>query len=78
MEVVAHENYQRSAPERAGILPCVIDRMKKVAVSKSREIARVAYLRQITMIGSGCARKLEKERSGEGQDISVREKGCPL
>ena len=56
--------------------------MKKVAVSESREIAWVAYLGQITNIGSGHAQKLDKECSREGRDISVRDKlfdiGCRL
>ena len=43
-----------------------------VAVSESREITRVAYLCQITNIGSSCGGKLVKECSLEGQDISVR------
>ena len=55
MDVVASENYKRSAPERAGMLVCAIRRTKKVAVSESREIASVAYLGQITNIGSGRA-----------------------
>ena len=45
-----------------------------------REIARVAYLGQITNIKSGRARKLYKVQSQDGQDINVRdwsrEKGC--
>ena len=75
-------NYKRSAPEIAGKLACAIGRAKKVAVSKSREIGRVAYLGLIMNIGSGRARKFKKERSGEGLDISVyggaREKCCRL
>ena len=35
----------------------------EVAVSESREIARVVYLGQITRIGSGRARKLKMDRS---------------
>ena len=61
MEVVACENYKRSALRRAGILACTISYSKKVAVSKSREIARVAYSGRITNIGSSCARKLYTE-----------------
>ena len=64
------------------ILACAIVRAKKVAVSESREIARVAYLAQITNIGSGRGRKFYKERFREGGDISVRDcarkKGCRL
>ena len=64
----------------AEILACAIVRAKKVAISKSREIVRVVYLDQITIIGSGRARKLENERSREGRNISAgncaREKGC--
>ena len=41
-----------------GIVDCVKRRENEVAVSESREIARVAYLGQITCIGSGRARKL--------------------
>ena len=60
MEVVTHENYKRSAPKWAGILACTIAPAKKVVMSESREIARVAYLAQIMVIGSGRARKLWK------------------
>ena len=45
---------KKSPPGRAGILPCA----ENVAVSKSREMAQVAYLGQITNIGSGCKEKL--------------------
>ena len=45
-------------PKRAGILACVIGHAKKVALSESREIARVAYFGKITNIGSGPARKI--------------------
>ena len=38
----------------------------QVALSESREIARVAYLGQITYIESGRARKLKMDRSREG------------
>ena len=66
--------------EWAGILVCAIGRVKKVAVSESRGIVRVAYLGQIMNIGIGRARKLYKEHSREGRDISVsewaREKVC--
>ena len=41
-----------------GILACVNGHANEVADSESREIARVAYLGQITNIGSGCAQKL--------------------
>ena len=44
MEAIARENNKWCAPGRAGILACAISYLKKVAVSKSREIARVAYL----------------------------------
>ena len=57
---------------------CVNGRANEVAVSESREIALVAYLGQITSIGSGRAVKLKKELSREGRDICVREKGCRL
>ena len=63
-------------------LACAISYSKKVAVSESREIARVAYLGQITNIESDRGGKLEMERSSEGQGISVRdwarENGCRL
>ena len=49
------ENYKRSAPERAGILACAIARAKNFTISKLHEIAQVAYLGQITNIGSGRA-----------------------
>ena len=42
----------------AGIFACTIARAKEVVVSELREIARVAYLGQITNIGSGRAGKL--------------------
>ena len=42
----------------AAILASANKRAKEVAVSESPEIARVAYLGEITNIGSGCARKL--------------------
>ena len=58
MEAVVHENCKRCAPERAGILACVIGHGKDVAVSELYEIAWVAYLGQIMNIGSGRARKL--------------------
>ena len=47
-----------TSPGRAEILACVISYSKKVAASKSHEIAQVAYLGQITNIGSGCVQKL--------------------
>ena len=55
LKAVAPENYKRSVPERAGILAHAIPHEKRVAVSELREIARVAYLGQITNIGSGRA-----------------------
>ena len=58
MESVGGENYKRSAPERVGILACARSYRKKVAVSDSREIARIAYLGKITNIGSSHTRKL--------------------
>ena len=53
MEVVARENYERSASGRIEILACAISYLKKVVVLKSREIAWVAYLGKITNIGNG-------------------------
>ena len=73
LEAVVRENFKRSSPGRAGILACVISYSKNDAVSESSEIARLAYLCQITNIGSGCARKLLKERTREGWDISMRD-----
>ena len=77
MKAVAHKNFRRSALRGVGILSCAIGRAKNVTVSESREIARVTYLVQITNIGSSHA---GKERSREGQDISMsdwaREKTC--
>ena len=52
------KNYKTRAPGRAGILACVIERAKKVAVFELIGITRVAYLHQITNIGSGRVRKL--------------------
>ena len=52
------ENYKTSAIRMAEILACEIGLVKKVDVSESREITRVAYLGQITNIGNGCAQKL--------------------
>ena len=64
------------------ILACEIARTKKVTVSESREIIRIAYLGQILIIGSGRMRKLSKEHSLEGRDIGVCDKlivkGCRL
>ena len=54
----ALENYDRSALVRAEILVRAIGRTKKIAVSESREIARVAYLGEITNIESSRAQKL--------------------
>ena len=53
LDAVARENYKSSALGTAGILACAIGRTKEVAFSESREIARVAYLGQITIIGNG-------------------------
>ena len=50
MEAVARENYKRSTPERVRILACAIGRAKEASISELREIARVAYLGQITNI----------------------------
>ena len=52
------ENYNRSAPGRDGILAFANGRETKVAVSKLREIAQVAFLGLIMNIESGRARKL--------------------
>ena len=62
--MVAHENYEMSAPGKARILACVINYSKKVAVSKSREITRVAYLGQITNIRSGRAQNYKRSSPG--------------
>ena len=62
-----------SAPEWTEILEWVIGCAKMVAVSESRGIALVAYLGQITNIGSGRVQKLLKESSRECRDISVRD-----
>ena len=64
MKAVARENYRRSAPRRAGILACAIGPAKKIAVSESREISWIASLGQITIIGSGCARKYKRSAPG--------------
>ena len=56
--MVVHENYKKSTPGRAGILASAIQRVKKVAVLESREIAWVEYLRQIRNIRGGRVRKL--------------------
>ena len=47
----------------AWILACAIAQAKNVASSESREIARVAYLGQITNIGSGRTRKFKGSAS---------------
>ena len=60
-------------PEGPRILECVNGRAKEVVVSELCEIAWVAYLGQITNIGSSRAQKLKKERSRECRDISVCE-----
>ena len=53
-----------------------------LGLSELREIARVAYFGQITIIGSGRERKLLKVRSHGGRDINVHdcagEKDCSL
>ena len=76
MEAVARKNFKRGTPRRTEIVACA----KMVAVSESREIARVAYLGKIINIGSDRARKLEEESSREDRDISecdrARENGC--
>ena len=76
------KNYKKSAPERAGIVACAIGHAKKVAISESHEIAHVDYLGQIMNIESSRARKLFKECSRKGSEISMhdwaREKGCHL
>ena len=52
MEAVAREKFKMSTLGRAEVLACAIGRAKKVAVSESCEIAWIAYLGQITNIGS--------------------------
>ena len=69
-----HENYKRRAPKSSVILACTIVRVKKLAVSESREIVQVAYLGKLTIIRSDRARKLLNERSKAGRDISVHDK----
>ena len=64
MKAVVREKYKRSAPGKARILACVINYSKKVAVSKSREITRVAYLGQITNIRSGRAQNYKRSSPG--------------
>ena len=56
--MVARENYERSASVSVRILACKISNYKMGAVTESREIARIAYLGQITNIGSGRVQKL--------------------
>ena len=56
--MVAGENYKWSDPERIGILAYAIGHAKRVAVSESVEITRVAYLGQITNIRSGYTLKV--------------------
>ena len=53
---------------------CAISNSKKVAISESREITQVAYLRQVMNIESCRMKKLEKERTQYGLDISVCDK----
>ena len=74
MEAVERENYKWSALERAEILALAIAREQKVAVSESREIARIVYLGQITNIGSSRAQKLLMKHSRGCRDISVHDK----
>ena len=57
-EIAWVANYKMSSPGTAGVLACAICYSKKIAVSQSREIGRVAHLGQITNIGSGRGRKL--------------------
>ena len=56
--MVTRENFKWSALGRARILAYAIGRAKKVAISESDGIVRVAYLGQIMNIGSGRVRKL--------------------
>ena len=82
MKAVVSENNKGCAPRRNGILPCAIGRAKKVAVSESREITWVAYLGQITNIGSSRARNY-KSRAPRRAGILVcasgrAKKGCCL
>ena len=58
MEVVARENYKMFALLRAKILAGAISYPKKVADLVSREIARLAYLVQITNFRSALVREL--------------------
>ena len=67
MEVVARVNYRRSGPRKARILACTINNLKKVAVSESREIARVACLGQITNIGSDRVQNYKRSTSGRAR-----------
>ena len=59
-----HENDKSSTPGRAGILARAMGCAKNVAISESREIARVAYLGQITNIGSGWRENYERSAPG--------------
>ena len=56
--MVARENHKRSIPRMAGIIAYAIAHAKMVAVCYSREIARVEYLGQKIIIGSGRVQKL--------------------
>ena len=76
MEAVACENFERSDPRGAEIFAVVIGRAKNVVLSEPCEIAQVAYFGQITNVGSGRARKLQKDRSRDGWDFSVHDCAC--
>ena len=60
MKAVAHENYKTSALGRFRKLASTISFSKKLVFSKLCKIAQVAYLGEITIIGSGHARKLKR------------------
>ena len=65
--MVARENYKKCALGRAGILACTIACAKKVAVSESREIIRVAYLGQKLILEAVACKNYERsacERAG--------------
>ena len=64
MEAVTRENYKWSAPTRIGILAWATVRAKKVVISVSCEIARVAILGQITMVARENFRMSAPVRAG--------------
>ena len=70
LEAVVRENYKMSAPGMTGILVCAIRYLKKVAVSESREITRVAYMLQITNIEAVSHENYKRSAPGRAEILA--------